>query len=184
MYIFQNTFFSRPFFKAVCHFIWREELRPTIHSLKSVWYLLKDKSEPFILPCWVFLKSSCNHLLFQGFFGTGNFFGNSYLSKIAIFLEDLSWALDFFKGGFIYFPTLIAAIHPSNRVSVFVTERMATIHSFKSRKQPSGGVLRKRCSKNMQQIYRRDPCRSVISIKLHWNHTSAWVFPCKFAAYF
>ena len=37
-----------------------------------------------------------------------------------------------------------------------------------------------------------DPCQSVISIKLqsnftkqlYWNHTSAWVFSCKFAAYF
>ena len=33
------------------------------------------------------------------------------------------------------------------------------------------------------------PCRSAISIKLlckqfYWNHTSAWVFSCKFAAYF
>ena len=32
--------------------------------------------------------------------------------------------------------------------------------------QPSRGVLRKRCSKNIQQIYRRTPCRSAISIKL------------------
>ena len=35
---------------------------------------------------------------------------------------------------------------------------------------------RKRCSENMQQIYR--------SLQLHWNHTSAWVFSCKFAAHF
>ena len=28
------------------------------------------------------------------------------------------------------------------------------------------------------------PCRSVISIKLQSNHTSAWVFSCKLAAYF
>ena len=32
--------------------------------------------------------------------------------------------------------------------------------------QPSRCVLRKRCSKNIQQIYRRTPCRSAISIKL------------------
>ena len=35
--------------------------------------------------------------------------------------------------------------------------------------QPSRGFLRKRCSENIQQIR---------------NHTSAWVFSCKFAAYF
>ena len=28
------------------------------------------------------------------------------------------------------------------------------------------------------------PCRSVISIKLLWNRTSAWLSSCKFAAYF
>ena len=49
------------------------------------------------------------------------------------------------------------------------------------RKQPSRGVIKKRCSENMQQIYRRTPRRSVISIKLQ-NHTSAWVISCKFAA--
>ena len=28
------------------------------------------------------------------------------------------------------------------------------------------------------------PCRSVIAKQLYWNHTSAWVFSRKFAAYF
>ena len=37
------------------------------------------------------------------------------------------------------------------------------------KKQPSRGVLRKRCSENMQQIYRRTPFRSAISIKLLYN---------------
>ena len=40
-------------------------------------------------------------------------------------------------------------------------------------KQPSRGILRKRCSENRQQIYRRTP-----------TPTSAWVFSCKFAANF
>ena len=38
------------------------------------------------------------------------------------------------------------------------------------------GVL-KRCSKFMGE----HPCRAK---KLYWNHTLAWVFPCKVAAYF
>ena len=42
---------------------------------------------------------------------------------------------------------------------------------FYKQKQPSKSVLRKRCSKIMQQIYRR-------------NQFSAWVFSCKFLAYF
>ena len=39
-----------------------------------------------------------------------------------------------------------------------------------TQKQSSRGVLRKRCSENMQNIYRRTPIRSVISIKLQsWS---------------
>ena len=40
---------------------------------------------------------------------------------------------------------------------------------WKQRKQPPRGVPRKRCSENMQKIYRRTPCRSTISIKLQSN---------------
>ena len=47
-------------------------------------------------------------------------------------------------------------------------------------KQPPRGVLRTRCTESMQQIYRRTPMPKFD----YWNHTSAWVFSCKFAAYF
>ena len=44
-------------------------------------------------------------------------------------------------------------------------------------KQPSRGVLRKRCPENMQQIYRRTPMPKCdfnkVSQQLYWNHTSA-----------
>ena len=50
------------------------------------------------------------------------------------------------------------------------------------------GVLRKRCSKNMQQIYRRTPMLksnfNKVALQLYRNRTSTWVFSCKFAAYF
>ena len=36
-------------------------------------------------------------------------------------------------------------------------------------KQPLRGILRKMCSENMQQIYRRHPCRSATSMKLLCN---------------
>ena len=55
--------------------------------------------------------------------------------------------------------------------------------NYEIQKQPSRGAPRKRCSENMQQIYRTTPMQSVIS-QLYWNHTSAWVFSSKFAAYF
>ena len=46
-------------------------------------------------------------------------------------------------------------------------------------KQPFRGVHRKRCSENMQQIYRRTPmpkCDSnKVGLKFYRNHTSAWM---------
>ena len=53
---------------------------------------------------------------------------------------------------------------------------------------PCRDVLKKRCSENMQQIYRRTTipkCEfNKVALQLYWNHTSAWVFSRKFAAYF
>ena len=52
-------------------------------------------------------------------------------------------------------------------------------------KQPPRGVLNKRCSQNMQQIYRRTPMpKCVLNKVVYSNHTSAWVFSCRFSAYF
>ena len=49
-------------------------------------------------------------------------------------------------------------------------------------------VFRKSCFEIMQQIYRRiltPKCDFNKDAKqLYWNRTSAWVFSCKFAAYF
>ena len=58
----------------------------------------------------------------------------------------------------------------------------------KGQKQPPRGFLKKRCFENMQQIYNRTPMPKYdfnkVSKQLYWNHTSAWVFSCNFAAYF
>ena len=55
-------------------------------------------------------------------------------------------------------------------------------------KQPPRGVPRKRCSENMRQIYRRTPVPKYdfnqAAKQLYLNHTLAWVFSRKFAAYF
>ena len=55
-------------------------------------------------------------------------------------------------------------------------------------KQPFRGVLSKRYSENMQQTYRRTPMPKCdfnkAALQLYLNHTSTWVFSCKFAAYF
>ena len=57
-----------------------------------------------------------------------------------------------------------------------------------NQKQPSMVILKKSCSENMQQMYRRTPMPKCdfneVAFQFCWNHTSAWVFSCKLAAYF
>ena len=51
-------------------------------------------------------------------------------------------------------------------------------------KQPVRDLLRKRCSENIQQIYRRTFMPkwdfNEVAFQLYWNHTSAWMFSRKF----
>ena len=55
-------------------------------------------------------------------------------------------------------------------------------------KQPPRGVSRKKCSENMRQIHKGTPMPkwdfNKAASQLYWNHTSVWVFSCKFAEYF
>ena len=55
----------------------------------------------------------------------------------------------------------------------------------KHQTQPSS---RKRCSENIHQIYKRTLMSKCdfnrVTKQLYWNPISAWVFSCKFAAYF
>ena len=63
-----------------------------------------------------------------------------------------------------------------------------TFNKWMLQKQPLRGVPRKRCSVNMQQIYRRTSMPKCdfnkVAKQLYWNYILAWVFPCEFAAYF
>ena len=65
---------------------------------------------------------------------------------------------------------------------------IARLRHRKYQEQPSRDVLRKRCSENTQQIYRRTPMPksdfNKVAKQLYWNHILAWVFACKFPAYF
>ena len=81
------------------------------------------------------------------------------------------------------------------QVSGFTVSSLVFIYSSEKKfkytqilKQTSPAVLRKRCSENMQQIYRRTPMAKCSFTKvaklLYWNHTTTWVFSCRFAAYF
>ena len=71
---------------------------------------------------------------------------------------------------------LVSKVIPRNRLSMFQSplvncflKRISLGHwtkllfVFTVQKQPPRSVPRKRCSENMQQIYRRHPCRSAIS---------------------
>ena len=53
-------------------------------------------------------------------------------------------------------------------------------------KQSARGALIKRCSENVQQIYRRTPMSKCdfnkFALQTYWNRLSAWVSSCKFAA--
>ena len=57
------------------------------------------------------------------------------------------------------------------------------LQKLSSRRVPS-----KRCSENIQAIYRRTPLQKCdfnkVVLQLYWNRTSAWVLSCKFAVYF
>ena len=61
-------------------------------------------------------------------------------------------------------------------------------YPLNQQKQSSRGALRKRCSKYMQQIYRRTPMPKCefkkVGEQLYWNRTSAWMLSRNFAAYF
>ena len=67
------------------------------------------------------------------------------------------------------------------------TDRYYWIFWIIQKKSPRG-IPRKRCSENMQQIYRRTPmpqCNfNKIAKQLFWNRTLPWVLSCKFAAFF
>ena len=61
------------------------------------------------------------------------------------------------------------------------------IQEIYGQKQPSTCVLLKRWSEIMQQIYSRTSMLKCdfnrVAKQLYWNHTSAWVFSCKFAVF-
>ena len=65
---------------------------------------------------------------------------------------------------------------------------MSALWIVKYQKQPSGGVFKKICSENMQEIYRGTPMPKYdfnkVALQAYCNHASTWLFLCKFAAYF
>ena len=56
--------------------------------------------------------------------------------------------------------------YPSKRTTNLFFHKKEHLRIRFFQKQPPKGVLKKRCSGNIQQIYRRNPCQSAISHKL------------------
>ena len=87
------------------------------------------------------------------------------------------------------FQPSIPSLLLQKRSSVFVMLQKCH-ESFKTllHKELSAGVLKKKCFENMPQIYRRTPMPKCdfnkFAKQLCWNHTSAIVPSCKFAANF
>ena len=66
-----------------------------------------------------------------------------------------------------------------------LSEWKSIYHPHPYRKSPSKVLLGKGVLKVCIKFTGEHPCRSVILIKqLHWYRTLAWVFSCKFTAYF
>ena len=71
-----------------------------------------------------------------------------YLLRQASFVSDFLWVSQVLK-------------------SFFMT--INSFYNFKFRQQPFRDVLKKRCSENMQQIYKRTPMPKCVSTKLQSN---------------
>ena len=78
---------------------------------------------------------------------------------------------------------------PHSSVYCFITWIFQLPMCFQ--KQPSKSAFCKRCSENMQQIYRTTPMAkrnkcdfNKVAKQLLWNLISTWVLSCKFAGYF
>ena len=83
----------------------------------------------------------------------------SEISKNTFFKEPLWWLL----GNIIF-----VHIHPQSQTQNPVEYFRKKSYMF-DQKQPSEGNLRKSCSENMQQTYRRTPMSKCVSIKLQSN---------------
>ena len=108
------------------------------------------------------------------------FFGNSHKSTLQPTTGTLFWKK--------YYKFIFLLMKLSTR-KIRTTKKILLIHFFMIyiQKQSSRGILMKRCSENMQQVYWRTPIPKCDfnkdSLQLYCNHTLVWVF-CKFAAYF
>ena len=91
----------------------------------------------------------------------------------------------FFLNGFCNFSVALLCRTTAN---IYLWNKFHLSSKKSNQKQPSIYVLRKRCSENMQQIYRRTPKLTCgfnkVALQRFWNCTSWWLLFYKFTAYF
>ena len=107
---------------------------------------------------------------------------NGFRFRSVILLLFKTWVI------FFVFPMLRLYKRKPHTYTLMLICSQVSHFFFKQflQKQPSIGVLIKWCSENMQQVYRRTPIPKFdfrkVAKHFYWNHTSAWVLSCKFAA--
>ena len=88
----------------------------------------------------------------------------------------------------LVYRSLVAALHKFTSLNVILLATNVKSNIMIIKKQPTRALPRKRCSDNLQQIYRTTRMLKCyfnkVALQLYWNHTLAWVFSGKFAAYF
>ena len=179
-----------------------------LRCLRQSWlYLWKNATAQKMKIFWKSAETAVwSHLLKKSFHGKLYFLQCAI--PLFIFIEtsgirqlDVSWKFSFVKfqenlrkllNGIIYWkaffywkighhvqcPTesLLCCWKPQNCIRIPI------------QKQLRGGVLSKKCSENMQEIYRRTSMLNCdfnkVALQLYWIHTLAWMFSCKCPAYF
>ena len=113
-----------------------------------------------------FKRSACFYTTMTGHFERFQNlnFETSFFEKLKLFLKN--WRI-FFSSEYSEWKRIISMQNCA----------------VKSQKQSSRGVLKKRYSENMRQVYRRKPPRKVMPksnfhLELYWNSTSAQVVFC------
>ena len=89
--------------------------------------------------------------------------------------------LNFFTNSLFQFIHLVANMREINQTGESSSLVRNVLSIFLGKKQLFRGVLKKKCSENMQQIHRRT---TMPKFDFKCDHTSARMFSCTFAAYF
>ena len=112
--------------------------------------------------------------------------GLELCNKYVKYFEKLIFLLNIFNQS--TFLLLAFNFYKSEYSTLIRTGLTRDLRHVNLNKQKQGVVLIKKCSENVQQIYRSTPMPKHGLIKvakqLYRNHTSAWVFSCKLAASF